>query len=81
MMIRSGEEILFGGGRRYTVLDVVQFEEEDESPFVGLSYRSRRPSATASPVLETYAHTDLRPARKSCAGLPTLRIDDAAREA
>jgi hypothetical protein len=23
-------------GRRYTVLDVVSFEEKDESPFVGL---------------------------------------------
>jgi hypothetical protein len=36
MMIHPGEEIIAGGGRRYTVLDVVPFEEEDESPFVGL---------------------------------------------
>jgi hypothetical protein len=27
---------LFGSGRRFRVLDVVPFEEEDESPFVGL---------------------------------------------
>jgi hypothetical protein len=28
--------ILVGAGRRFRVLDVVRFEEEDESPFVGL---------------------------------------------
>ena len=31
-----GEEILVGNGRRFRVVDVVPFEEEDESPFVGL---------------------------------------------
>ncbi|MFL5943690.1 MAG: hypothetical protein ACJ75L_10550 [Gaiellaceae bacterium] len=36
MMIHSGEEILLGAGQRFRVLDVVPFEEEDESPFVGL---------------------------------------------
>jgi hypothetical protein len=36
VMIKRGEEILFGNGRRFRVLDVVPFEEEDESPFVGL---------------------------------------------
>jgi hypothetical protein len=36
MMIKPGEEILFGGGRRFRVVDVVPFDEEDESPFVGL---------------------------------------------
>ena len=35
-MIKPGEEILVGNGRRFRVLDVVPFEEEDESPFVGL---------------------------------------------
>ena len=34
-MIKPGEEILVGNGRRFRVLDVVPFEEED-SPFVGL---------------------------------------------
>lgn len=34
--VKVGEELFFGGGRRYRVLDVVIFEEEDESPFVGL---------------------------------------------
>jgi len=28
--------LFLGGGRRFRVLDVVPFEEEDESPFVGL---------------------------------------------
>ena len=35
-MVKVGEELFFGGGRRFRVLDVVPFEEEDESPFVGL---------------------------------------------
>jgi hypothetical protein len=35
-MVKVGEELFFGGGRRFRVLDVVVFEEEDESPFVGL---------------------------------------------
>jgi hypothetical protein len=36
VMIQPGEEILYGNGRRFRVLDVVIFDEEDESPFVGL---------------------------------------------
>ena len=36
MMIKPGEEVLLGAGRRVRVLAVVRFEEEDESPFVGL---------------------------------------------
>jgi hypothetical protein len=36
MMIKPGEEVLLGAGKRFRVLDVVPFEEEDESPFVGL---------------------------------------------
>lgn len=36
MMITPGEEILFGAGRRFRVVAVVSFDEEDESPFVGL---------------------------------------------
>ena len=30
------EEIIAGGNQRFRVLAVVPFEEEDESPFVGL---------------------------------------------
>jgi hypothetical protein len=36
MMIKPGEEIHLGAGRRFRIVDVVAFEEEDESPFVGL---------------------------------------------
>jgi hypothetical protein len=42
LMIKPGEEILVGNGRRFRVLDVVPFEERNESPFLGC-YRSRRP--------------------------------------
>jgi hypothetical protein len=35
-MIYAGEEIIANGNRHFRVLDVVLFEEEDESPFVGL---------------------------------------------
>jgi hypothetical protein len=34
--VKVGEELFFGTGRRFRVLDVVIFDEEDESPFVGL---------------------------------------------
>ena len=34
--IKVGEELFFGGGRRMRVVDVVIFEEEDESPLVGV---------------------------------------------
>jgi len=34
--IKPREEILFGGGRRFRVLDVVPFAEAYESPFVGM---------------------------------------------
>jgi hypothetical protein len=36
VMIRPGEEVLVGNGRRLRVLDFVPFEEDDESPFVGM---------------------------------------------
>jgi hypothetical protein len=36
VLIQAGEEILLGNGRRFRVVDVVPFAEEDESPFVGL---------------------------------------------
>ena len=36
VMVRPGEEILVGNSRCFCVVDVVPFEEEDESPFVGL---------------------------------------------
>ena len=36
-MIKPGEEVFVGHGRRLPVLDVVPFEDEDdESPFVGM---------------------------------------------
>jgi hypothetical protein len=35
-MIQPGEEIHLGAGQRFRVLDLVPFEEKDESPFVGL---------------------------------------------
>ena len=35
MMIKPGEEIHLGAGQRFRVIDVVPFEEEDESLFVG----------------------------------------------
>ena len=34
--MKVGELVFFGVGRRFRVLDVVPFEDEDESPFVGL---------------------------------------------
>ena len=36
MQIKPGEEIHLDAGRRFRVVDIVPFEEEDESPFVGL---------------------------------------------
>ena len=36
IMIKPGEEILLGGGQHFRVLYVVAFDEEDESPFVGM---------------------------------------------
>jgi hypothetical protein len=36
VMIKPGEEIHGSGGERLRVVAVVPFEEEDESPFVGL---------------------------------------------
>jgi hypothetical protein len=36
MMIRPGEEIIAGTNQRFRVLDVVPFEDEDESPIVAL---------------------------------------------
>jgi hypothetical protein len=36
MMIKPGEEVHVDGGQRMRVLAVIAFEEEDESPFVGL---------------------------------------------
>jgi hypothetical protein len=35
-MIHLGDEIHLEAGQRFRVLDVVPFDEEDESPFVGL---------------------------------------------
>jgi hypothetical protein len=36
MQIKPGEEIIGGNAQRFRVLDVVPFDEEDESPFVGI---------------------------------------------
>jgi hypothetical protein len=35
-MIYPDEEIIAGANQRHRVVDVVPFDEEDESPFVGL---------------------------------------------
>jgi hypothetical protein len=35
-MIRPGDEMHLGAGQRFRVVEVVPFEDEDESPFVGL---------------------------------------------
>jgi len=35
-MIHTGDEIHLSAGERFRVVDVVRFEDEDESPFVGL---------------------------------------------
>jgi hypothetical protein len=35
-VIQLGDEIHLAAGQRFRVLDVVPFDEEDESPFVGL---------------------------------------------
>ena len=35
-MIEPGDDLYFGGGRKFRVLAVVPFDEEDESSFVGL---------------------------------------------
>jgi len=34
--VKIGEELFSGGGRRFRVLQVVLFEKEDESLFVGM---------------------------------------------
>jgi hypothetical protein len=36
VMIKPGEEIIFVNGRRFRILAVSPFDEENESPFVGL---------------------------------------------
>jgi hypothetical protein len=36
-MIRAGEEIIAGRNKRFRVLDVAPFAQEDESAFVGLA--------------------------------------------
>jgi hypothetical protein len=35
-MIHPGDEIHLGGGKRFCVLDVVAFDEEEDALFVGL---------------------------------------------
>jgi hypothetical protein len=35
-MIHTGDEIHLSAGQRFRVVDLVSFDEEDESPFVGL---------------------------------------------
>jgi hypothetical protein len=35
-MIKPGEEIHLGAGQRFRVVDLVPFDEEDESPYVGM---------------------------------------------
>jgi hypothetical protein len=40
-MIQPGDEIHLGAGQGYRVVDLVPFDEEDESPFVGLLQAAR----------------------------------------
>jgi hypothetical protein len=50
MMIKPGEEIHLGAGQSFRVLDVVPFEEEDESRIVGvLQVEAARRLSTAAP--------------------------------
>ena len=35
-MVKVGKELFFGGGRRFRVLEVVPFDEENESSLVAL---------------------------------------------
>jgi len=35
-MIKPGEEIIAGNNKRFRVVDVVPFDEQEDSPFVGL---------------------------------------------
>jgi hypothetical protein len=52
IMVKPGEEIHLGGGQRFRVLDVVPFEDEDGSPFVGLlQVEATEPTPAASEVL------------------------------
>ena len=36
MMIKPDEEIIAGANQRFRVVDVLRFDEEEESPFVGV---------------------------------------------
>jgi hypothetical protein len=36
ILIKPGEEIHLAAGPRFRVIDVVPFDEEDDSPFVGM---------------------------------------------
>jgi hypothetical protein len=67
-MIKLGDEVHIGAGRRLRVLAVVPFEEEDESPFVGLlkveagigNGRSGEPNALALAIAAPARETTLR---------------------
>jgi hypothetical protein len=52
MMIKPGEEILLGAGQCFRVIDVGPFDEEEESPFVGL-LRVEAADARATPNVGT----------------------------
>ena len=45
-MIHTGDEIHRGAGQRFRVVDFVPFEEDDESPFVGLLRIDPAPTET-----------------------------------
>jgi hypothetical protein len=48
MMIKPGDETIADKNQRFRVLDVVPFEEEDESSFVGLLQMQRERGATGA---------------------------------
>src|SRR5947207_12475779 len=52
-MIRPGEEILFGNGRRLRVLNVVAFDEEEDSAFVVLLQVEAVTIVAPAPILPT----------------------------
>jgi hypothetical protein len=59
MMIKPGEEIIDAGAQRLRVLAVVPFDEEDESPFVGmLKVEAVTPKAVSTPRLSRAGSDD-----------------------
>jgi hypothetical protein len=59
-----GEEIIADSNQRFLVVDIVEFDEEDESPFVGmLIVKAAQCSSTARPISPRVAYLDAPPSR------------------